>query len=450
MKKILVVDPDTFTCERVVKSLKNNNFEAEGIGSANSGIKLIETRPFDLLISTYRLPGTNGLKFLQKVKSIKPLLPVIIIAAHAEVRQAVKMIKSGAFDYIAKPVHMEELVNAINRALTPKSGIEDVHSFRSNFITGKCDAMEEVMNYISVVAPTNVTVLIEGETGTGKEYIAKALHFASERAKKPFVAVDCGAIPKDLANSELFGHIKGAFTGAIQDKDGYFIQANGGTLFLDEVGNLTHDNQVKLLRAIQERYIQKVGDNKKVKVDVRIITASNEALMKQVEANEFREDLYHRLNGFKFNLPPLHERGDDIMEFADFFMQRANLAFNKNVKGFDDVAKALIYKYNWPGNIRELQNVINRAVLLSQSELIRKENLPDTIRDHVVNYHAEDTLYMDSPTELKAATVRTEKEVILNALIEANYNKSKAAKMLNIDRKTLYNKIKQYEIEIIK
>ena len=450
MKKILVIDPDSFTCERIVKNLNNNNFDAKGTGSGKAGLKLIESERFDLVISTYRLPGTNGLKFLRKIKSLKPLLPVIFITAYAEVRQAVKMIKSGAFDYIAKPVHMDELINAIERALAPKSGTEDVTSFRKNFVTGKCAAIEEVMNYVSVVAPTNVTVLIEGETGTGKEYIAKALHFASERSKKPFVAVDCGAIPKDLANSELFGHIKGAFTGAINDKDGYFVQANGGTLFLDEVGNLTHDNQVKLLRALQERYIQKVGDNKKIKVDVRVITASNEALMKQVEANEFREDLYHRLNGFKIILPPLRERGDDIMEFADFFIRRANLAFSKKVKGFDDTSKSLIYKYNWPGNIRELQNVINRAVLLSQSEFIKKEQLPEIIRERAASYETEESVDIDNPTELKAATVRTEKEVISNALIEANYNKSKAAKMLNIDRKTLYNKIKQYDIEIIK
>jgi len=450
MKKILVIDPDSFTCERIVNNLNNNNFDAKGTGSGKSGLKLIESERFDLVITTYRLPGTNGLKYLQKIKSLKPLLPVIFITAYAEVRQAVKMIKSGAFDYIAKPVHMDELVNAIDRALAPKSGTEDIMSFRKNFVTGNCEAIEEVMNYVSVVAPTNVTVLIEGETGTGKEFIAKALHFASERSKKPFVAVDCGAIPKDLANSELFGHIKGAFTGAIKDKDGYFVQANGGTLFLDEVGNLSHDNQVKLLRALQERYIQKVGDNKKIKVDVRVITASNEALMNQVETNEFREDLYHRLNGFKIILPPLRERGDDIMEFTDFFIRRANLAFNKKVKGFDDTSKSLIYKYNWPGNIRELQNVVNRAVLLSQSELIHKEQLPDIIREHIATYDTDETVDIDNPTELKAATVRTEKEVISNALIEANYNKSKAAKMLNIDRKTLYNKIKQYDIEIIK
>lgn len=450
MKKILVIDPDTFTCDRIVNNLNNNNFEAKGTNSGKTGLKLIEAERFDLIISTYRIPGTNGLEFLREIKSLKPLLPVIFITAYAEVRQAVKMIKSGAFDYIAKPVHMEELIDAINRALAPKKGVENATSFRKNFVTGKCEAIEEVMNYVSVVAPTNVTVLIEGETGTGKEFIAKALHYASERAKKPFVAVDCGAIPKDLANSELFGHIKGAFTGAIKDKDGYFVQANGGTLFLDEVGNLSHDNQVKLLRALQERYIQKVGDNKKIKVDVRVITASNEALMKQVEDNEFREDLYHRLNGFKIILPSLRERGDDILEFADFFIRRANLAFNKKVKGFDDTALALVYKYNWPGNIRELQNVINRAVLLSQSEFIGKDQLPDTIREHVVGADNSDSFDLDSATELKAATVRTEKEVISNALIEANYNKSKAAKLLNIDRKTLYNKIKQYNIEILK
>ncbi len=450
MKKILVVDPDTFTCDRIVSNLKHNNFDAKGTNSGKSGLKLIETERFDLVISTYRIPGTNGLDFLRDIKSMKPLLPVIFITAYAEVRQAVKMIKSGAFDYIAKPVHMEELIDAINRALAPRRGVEDVTSFRKNFVTGKCEAIEEVMNYVSVVAPTNVTVLLEGETGTGKEYIAKAVHYASERAKKPFVAVDCGAIPKDLANSELFGHIKGAFTGAIKDKDGYFVQANGGTLFLDEVGNLSHDNQVKLLRALQERYIQKVGDNKKIRVDVRVITASNEALMKQVEAGEFREDLYHRLNGFKIILPALRDRGDDIMEFAKFFIRRANLAFNKKVTGFDDTARALVYKYNWPGNIRELQNVINRAVLLSQSELIEKEQLPDTIREHVVGADHDESFDLDSATELKAATVRTEKEVISNALIEANYNKSKAAKLLNIDRKTLYNKIKQYDIEILK
>jgi len=308
------------------------------------------------------------------------------------------------------------------------------------------------LEHVKIVAPTDLTVLIEGETGSGKEYIAKAIHYASARSKKPFIAVDCGAIPKELANSELFGHIKGAFTGAINNKIGYFEQAKGGTLFLDEVGNLPYENQVKLLRALQERFINKVGDNKTIKIDVRIITASNDDLLKKVEANEFREDLYHRLNGFKIHLPPLRERGEDILEFADFFIRRANKAFNKNVTGIEDEARRLIFRYNWFGNIRELQNVMNRAVLLSQTDTIKAEVLPDEIRFNNLQSDARSASSFNHSevTALKEATLITEKEVITNALMEANFNKSKAAKMLNIDRKTLYNKIKQYEIEIEK
>lgn len=308
------------------------------------------------------------------------------------------------------------------------------------------------MKLVKIVAPTDLTVLIEGETGSGKEFIAKAIHYASERSKKPFVAVDCGAIPKELANSELFGHIKGSFTGAINNKMGYFEQAKGGTLFLDEVGNLPYENQIKLLRALQERFINRVGDNKVIKVDVRIITASNEDLAKLVEANEFREDLYHRLNAFKIQLPPIRDRGDDIMEFANFFVDKANRAFKKTITGFDDDTKALIYKYAWHGNIRELQNVINRAVLLSQGDTIKPEVMPNEIRYYGMQSGGrnDSSFSRNEITELKQATLVTEKEVIINALIESNYNKSKAAKMLNIDRKTLYNKIKQYEIEILK
>jgi two-component system response regulator HydG len=294
-------------------------------------------------------------------------------------------------------------------------------------------------------------VLIVGETGSGKEYVAKAIHYASARRDKPFVAVDCGAIPKDLANSELFGHIKGAFTGAINNKMGYFEQAEGGTLFLDEVGKLPYENQVKLLRALQERFINKVGDNKIIKVDVRIITASNDDLHYLVEKNEFREDLYHRLNGFKINLPALRDRGNDIMEFAAFFIDKANKSFNKSVAGINEEARELIFKYNWHGNIRELQNVMNRAVLLSKGDLITAEVLPDEIRFNKLQAGAHDMNsgnHKKDVTELKEATLITEKEVITNALLESNYNKSKAAKMLNIDRKTLYNKIKQYDIEI--
>ncbi len=453
MKKVLVIDDDTFMCDLLVNHLKQNKFEVKGTYTGRNGIKMVENNHFDIVLCDYRLPDTDGYKILQEIKSKKPLMPVIIMTAYAEIRMAVKLIKSGAFDYVTKPVQPEELLILINRALESKDDKENNVTFRNNFITGNSKAIQDVMKHVKVVAPTELTVLIEGETGSGKEFIAKAIHYASPRSKQPFVAVDCGAIPKELANSELFGHIKGAFTGAINNKIGYFEQAKGGTLFLDEVGNLPYENQIKLLRALQERFINKVGDNKVIKVDVRIITASNEDLLKQVEANEFREDLYHRLNGFKIHLPPLRERGDDIMEFAQFFIEKANKTFVKSITGISEEAKELVYRYPWHGNIRELQNVMNRAVLLSRSDIINADVFPEEIRFNKL--HAGHRIsnaqgnYKDV-TELKEATLITEKEVITNALVESNYNKSKAAKMLNIDRKTLYNKIKQYEIDILK
>jgi len=451
-KKVLVIDDDTFMCDLLVNHLQQKEFDAKGTYSGKNGIKMVEKNHFDIVLCDFRLPGTDGYEVLQSIKSKKPLLPVIIMTAYAEVKMAVKLIKSGAFDYVTKPVQPEEIIKLINKALEPKQERETSTTFRENFITGNSHSIQKVMQHVKVVAPTDLTVLIEGETGSGKEYIAKAIHYASKRKDKPFVAVDCGAIPRELANSELFGHVKGAFTGAINNKIGYFEQAKGGTLFLDEVGNLPYENQVKLLRALQERFINKVGDNKVIKVDVRIITASNDDLGKMVEANNFREDLFHRLNGFKISLPPLRDRGEDIMEFARFFIDKANASFNKSVKGVNEEAEKLFYEYSWHGNLRELENVINRAVLLSNEELIVPEVLPDEIRLNNLNRETNKfkTSKREEITQLKEATLVTEKEVITNALTEANYNKSKAAKILNIDRKTLYNKIKQYGIKITK
>jgi two-component system, NtrC family, response regulator HydG len=452
MKKVLVIEDDTFMCDLLVNHLKQNGFYVEGTYTGRNGIKLIENNNFDVVLCDYRLPNTDGYEILQKIKSKKPLLPVIIMTAYAEIKMAVKLIKAGAFDYVTKPVQPEEIINLINKALESKEERETHTSFKENFITGDSKTMRKVMELIKIVAPTDLTVLIEGETGSGKEYIARAIHYASARSHKPFVAVDCGALSKDLANSELFGHIKGSFTGAISNKTGYFEQAKGGTLFLDEVGNLPYENQMKLLRTLQERFINRLGDDKTIKVDVRIITASNEDLWKQVEANQFREDLYYRLNAFKIQLPPLNERGEDIMEFARFFIEKANKNFNKSVSGFDEEARALVYKYDWPGNIRELQNVITRAVLLSRDSAIKADVLPDEIRFSNFQPFSQSNSSPNNNevTELKQATLITEKEVIIQALMESKYNKSRAAKILNIDRKTLYNKIKQYQIEILK
>lgn len=452
MKRILVIDDDSYINNLLVNYLNQRKYEAEGAMTGSIGMKKIEKLNYDLVLCDFRLPDSDGLKVLQHAKTKKPNLPFIIMTAYADVKIAVKLIKAGAFDYVTKPIQPEEILELIERAIHSKKKVEDSSTFHKSFIVGNSQRMKEIMQHINLVAPTGLTVLVEGETGSGKEYIAKAIHYASTRSNKPFVAVDCGSIPKELANSELFGHIKGAFTGAINDKMGVFEQAKGGTLFLDEVGNLPYENQVKLLRALQERVISRVGDNKTIKVDVRLIAATNEDLANQVAENEFREDLFHRLNEFRIQLPPLRQRGDDIVEFIDFFIANANKIFNKQVLGIDESVKELFRKYNWFGNIRELQNVINRSVLLSTTDYITPEVLPDEIRlNNLFESNSTRQVSMNnSSSDLKEATHVTEKEMINDALIKANFNKSKAAKLLNIDRKTLYNKIKLHNINLQK
>lgn len=449
MKKVLVIDDDSYICNLIVNYLNKNHFEATYSLTGKKGIQYINKESFDLVLCDYRLPETNGLEILQAIKSVNQDIPVIIMTAYAEVKMAVQLIKAGAYDYVTKPIQPQEILQLIHRAIKQKTKKESSRTFSNEFITGNSEVIREVMQHVKVVAPTELTVLIEGETGSGKEYIAKAIHYASNRKSKPFLAVDCGSIPKELANSELFGHIKGAFTGAINDKTGFFEQANGGTLFLDEVGNLPYENQIKLLRALQEKNISKVGDDKDIDVDVRLIAATNEDLIEKLERNEFREDLYHRLNGFKIEIPPLRERGDDIFEFTDFFIKKANKEFNKQVIGLDNEVKALFKHYSWHGNIRELQNILYRSVLLTQGDYITIDVLPQEVKESSkATSHQEDLI--TNSTNLKEAMELTEKEVISNALTKVNYNKSKAAKLLNIDRKTLYNKIKEYQLEDIK
>ena len=451
MKKILVIDDDSYICNLLVNYLKQKGYQSEGTISGIKGLELIKSEKFDLILCDYRLPDSDGLEMLGHIKNINPSIPVIIMTAYADIKTAVLLIKAGAYDYVTKPIQHEEILQIVNRAIESKDKKTKLNnSFGTDFVEGRSEQLKEVIQHVQIVAPTEIPVLIEGETGSGKEYIARAIHAASNRKNKPFVAVDCGAIPRELASSELFGHIKGAFTGATNDRKGFFELAKGGTLFLDEVGNLPHENQMKLLRALQEKVISKVGDNKPVKVDVRLITATNEDLLQHLTENEFREDLYHRLNGFKIYIPPLRERPEDIFEFAGFFITKANKAFDKNILGLDDAVKHIFKQYHWFGNIRELQNVINRAVLLSQSNYIKPDVLPDEIKTGNYQLTEAKNNHIHSFTELKDATETTERTVIANALSKCNYNKSKAAKILNIDRKTLYNKIKLYNIDVIK
>jgi two-component system response regulator HydG len=450
---ILIIDDDNFICDILSRHLQNNNYKAQTAISQRSALDLLKKNDFDLVLCDYRLPDGSGLEILQKLRSMQLNMPFIIMTAYADVRMAVKLIKMGAADYITKPIQQEELLLLIKNLLSKKVD-EPVRNKNSQFLNGKfvagnSDKIKHIIALAQRVAPTNMSVIIEGETGTGKEYIARFIHENSPRKNKPFVAIDCGAIPKELANSELFGHVKGSFTGALYDKEGVFQKADGGTLFLDEIGNLTYEIQLKLLRTIQERVVSKVGDSKIQKIDIRVIAASNDDLQNSVKENRFREDLYHRLNEFKLDLPPLRERGVDIMLFTEHFIQMSNDELNKDVKSLSPDVEKIFLTYPWHGNLRELKNIVKRSVLMSEGSLIDKHCLPPEII-----YHEPETGMVQengsahSNSKLKNASSETEKQLIIKTIQEVGFNKSKAAKVLNIDRKTLYNKIKLYNIDL--
>ncbi|MBS1688911.1 MAG: sigma-54-dependent Fis family transcriptional regulator [Bacteroidetes bacterium] len=441
MARILIIEDDLTFLQILENFLKRNNHSAHTCFGVKDANKLLSSEHFDLALLDYRLPDGTGMDILNAIQSKGLQLPVIIMTSFHDIRTAVKSIRSGAYDYITKPVNPDELLMLIQEALAKKETKERPAPVASGFVEGDSSIARQLHEHISLVAPTNMTVIIEGESGTGKEQVARKIHALSKRSDKPFVAIDCGALSPDLASSELFGHTKGAFTGALQDKIGQFEMANGGTLFLDEVGNLSYEVQVKLLRALQEKEIQPVGANKLIKVDVRIITATNEDLQNAVKKGDFREDLYHRLNEFKFRLPSLHQRGSDIELFIAHFIKLANNELNKSIKDISEEVRTIFYRYDWPGNLRELKNVIKRAVLLSTSERIAISALPDEMVHEV-----QQDKKTDSP-DLKAVQATNEKELIMKTLKEVKYNKSKAAKLLNIDRTTLYYKMSKYGIE---
>lgn len=449
MAGILIIDDDVFICKTIQKQLVNKGFQAETAFTGNAGLKLLRKKQFDLVLCDFRLPDKDGMEILQEVKRMNIKCPVVIITAYADVRMAVKLMKQGAYDYMTKPLQPEEIVS-LARKLSEKGTIRNEAEFSSQFLMGESLGFRQALKFAVKVAPTDMSVLIEGETGTGKEFVARFIHQNSSRSKKPFVAVDCGAIPKELAGSELFGHVKGSFTGALENKTGVFQQAHGGTLFLDEIGNLGYSVQVQLLRSLQEKTVTRIGENKPVKVDVRVITATNESLSEQAEKNHFREDLLHRINEFKIVLPPLRKRPEDILFFAHHFRQLANVELGMNVTGFSSEVSQIFLQYEWPGNIRELKNVTRRAVLLSPGPVINEDMLPVEIIQFSTQTFSSENSEGDnqkSPT-LKNVASGAEKELIIKAIEDAGYNKSKAARNLQIDRKTLYNKIKQYNIDI--
>ncbi|MGZ3839024.1 MAG: sigma-54-dependent transcriptional regulator [Flavisolibacter sp.] len=487
MQTILIIDDDRDMCLLLKRFLTRHGYEVLEAYNGKKSLELLETVEPSLVMCDFRLEDMEGNVLLGKIKERYPHLPVIIITGYSDIKIAVEVMKMGAYDYITKPLFPDEILVTIKKALEAASKESEAGqpqavsseekierpavarekgpaiTVSGEYIFGDTPVFRQILQQIDLVAPTNYTVIIHGESGSGKEAVAQEIHKRSKRKNKPFVAIDCGALSKELAGSELFGHEKGSFTGALNQKIGSFEVANGGTIFLDEVGNLSYDVQISLLRVVQERKMRRVGGIKDIDLDVRIIVASNERLWDSVRKGKFREDLYHRFNEFGIDIPPLRQRPDDVMLFANHFLHQTNAELGKNIRRFSAEVENIFRNYVWYGNLRELKNVIKRATLLSDGEEVEASSLPFEISNFnklqfdkqpepaAVNTipttvsEISETPRTISETTLKGASIDAEYEMILKALKKVNFNKSKAAKLLNIDRKTLYNKMKQYQ-----
>ena len=456
MPHILIVEDDIAFGTMLQTWLRKKGFEVDKATSVGAAVKLLVDTSVDIVLSDLRLPDHDGLRLLKWMREHNNNAPFIVMTNYAEVQNAVLAMKSGATDYIAKPVQPDILLQKIKDALSAAADVKPVQTAPASaapakqarqksakadkkeasprYIEGKSEASRQLYSYVELVAPTPMSVLILGASGTGKEYVARRIHELSPRHDRPFFALDCGAIPRDVAASEFFGHKKGAFTGADSDKRGAFEMANGGTLFLDEVGNLSYDVQVQLLRALQERRIRPVGGTEEIPIDIRLVCATNENLAEAVADGGFREDLYHRINEFTIYMPKLSERGTDLFLFADLFVRHANEELNRDVEGFDSAAAEMLVSHPWTGNLRELNNVVKRAVLLARGKLITPGELtmamPPVQPEPSMALHDEDT----------------ERSRIVAALRQTNGNKAAAARLLGIDRKTIYNKIERLGI----
>jgi two-component system response regulator HydG len=491
MEKILIIDDDKDLCFVLKRFLSKHGFEVLDATTGKTALEILETVEPDLILCDFRLEDMSGSSILKKIKEKNPSVPVIIITGYSNIKTAVEVMKLGAMDYVTKPLLPDEILLTIRKALTKSSEdkaagviaempeqdsdgreLEKINpsapkktTESTSYIFGDSADFKNILNQIDLVAPTNYSIIIYGESGSGKEVIAQEIHKRSKRSNKPFIAIDCGTLSRELAGSELFGHEKGSFTGAIGQKAGSFELANGGTIFLDEIANLPYDVQVSLLRVTQERKMRRVGGIKDIDLDVRIIVASNKKLWDSARTGQFREDLYHRFNEFQINVPPLRERVNDIMVFANHFLLQTNRELSKNVKRFSPEVEDVFRKYVWHGNLRELKNVVKRATLLADSSVIDIKSIPFELVNYrklqfentgeqtpvTVNKEPASTAANPMPATasrepgLKSVSIDAEYEWILETLKKVDFNKSKAAKLLKIDRKTLYNKIKQYK-----
>jgi two-component system, NtrC family, response regulator HydG len=484
MHRILVADDDRDMCLLLNRFLTRHGFEVHAIHTGKKTIEWLNSNKPDVILCDFRLEDMNGDELLKKAKELHPSTPVIIITGYSDVKAAVDVMKHGAFDYITKPLFPDEILLTIRKALAEGNPPKAIASLTttapmavqqeatdtsstalgSEYIHGNTPEFKAILKQIDLVAPTNYSVVIYGESGSGKEVIAREIHARSKRRSQPFVAIDCGALSKELAGSEMFGHEKGSFTGALNQKMGSFELANGGTIFLDEIANLSYDIQVSLLRVVQERKMRRVGGIKDIELDVRIIVASNEKLWDAARKGKFREDLYHRFNEFSITVPPLRERREDVLLFARHFLVMTNRELGKNVKGFSQEVESIFMNYVWHGNLRELKNVIKRSTLLTEGDRVEVTSLPFEIThynklkfDEVAEEREPQDELEIAPValsiprkekefkSLKNASLDAEYEMVLKALEEVDFNKSKAAKLLNIDRKTIYNILNQYK-----
>lgn len=438
MLSILIIEDDITFSLMLTTWLGKKGFDIKALSSVSDAKRQIESVNYDLILSDLRLPDGDGIDLLKWVKEKQSAIPFIVMTSYAEIQTAVQAIKLGASDYIAKPINPEELLGKIREVVktTSKEQPASKPSEGNTYIEGHSPAARQLYDHVRLVAPTDMSVLINGASGTGKEYIARRIHEQSNRSKAPFIAVDCGAIPKDLAASEFFGHVKGSFTGAIDNKTGAFVAAQGGTIFLDEIGNLTYEVQVQLLRALQERKVKPIGTNEEIAINVRLISATNENLRMAIEKGEFREDLYHRINEFTVRIPDLKERKEDLLLFANNFLDQANSELQKDIIGFDNETIRIFQSYSWPGNLRQMKNVIKYATLLATGRYITRRELPEELTEAPEK---------DSRILLKDEA--HESELIKRALQESGNNKTRAAQLLGIDRKTLYNKLKLYNLD---
>jgi len=479
MKKILIIDDEISVCTLLTRFLGKHGFKTESSTSGMHALRMIKEERFDMILCDYHLQDINGKDLFDKIQAVLPEAIVIFITGYADVRVAVDLIKNGAYHYLSKPLYPDEILELINKAfsegqrpekavtarvadapsLSSGTGAIPAQGIPEGYVIGESPASEKLFQHVHLVAPTDFSVIIYGETGTGKESLAHLIHQGSKRSEGPFIAIDCGSLSKELAASELFGHEKGAFTGALQAKAGAFELADGGTIFLDEISNLSYDVQVYLLRTLQEKVVRRVGGVKTQAVNVRIIVASNENLYELVKKREFREDLYHRLNEFTLSVPSLRERKEDLDLFVQSFIEKTASELGKQISGVSEAVWDRLYAYHWPGNIRELKNVIRRACLITppNKEISTKalplellDPLPQSMFSNTIKSGSGETANTDPGNEteisLKGAASQAEQKRIMEVLRQVQFNKTKAAALLNIDRKTLYNKLRSMQI----